>query len=81
MNWCVLTVLAGRFKNIKTSFLIPTSLTPSPDAPSSPTVLVAPSAGQEEGSSLTLTCHTDANPQANYTWYTEEGVGGRDLLT
>lgn len=35
-------------------------------------MLVAPSAAVSEGSSLTLKCSTDANPEANYTWYKED---------
>ncbi|KAI9529069.1 hypothetical protein NQZ68_013376 [Dissostichus eleginoides] len=39
------------------------------DAPKPPSVSVSPSAEIEEGSSVTLTCSSDANPAANYTWY------------
>lgn len=39
---------------------------------------VAPSAVLKEGSSLTLTCNTSANPEASYAWYKEEDRG-RDL--
>ena len=45
----------------------------SPDAPKLPSVSVSPSAEIVEGSSVTLTCSTDANPAANYTWYKENG--------
>ncbi|KAI9529173.1 hypothetical protein NQZ68_013480 [Dissostichus eleginoides] len=45
--------------------------TPAPDAPKPPSVSVSPSAEIEEGSSVTLTCSSDANPAANYTWYKE----------
>ncbi|XP_071059931.1 sialoadhesin-like isoform X2 [Pseudochaenichthys georgianus] len=38
-------------------------------APKPPSVSVSPSAEREEGSSVTLTCSSDANPAANYTWY------------
>ncbi|XP_034094428.1 transmembrane and immunoglobulin domain-containing protein 1-like [Gymnodraco acuticeps] len=38
-------------------------------APKPPSVSVSPSAEIEEGSSVTLTCSSDANPAANYTWY------------
>ncbi|XP_026158876.1 B-cell receptor CD22-like [Mastacembelus armatus] len=34
-------------------------------------VSVSPSAEIVEGSSVTLTCSSDANPAANYTWYKE----------
>ncbi|XP_010775646.1 B-cell receptor CD22-like isoform X2 [Notothenia coriiceps] len=41
-------------------------------APKLPSVSVSPSAEIEEGSSVTLTCSSDANPAANYTWYKED---------
>ncbi|XP_033945534.1 B-cell receptor CD22-like [Pseudochaenichthys georgianus] len=41
-------------------------------APKPPSVSVSPSAEREEGSSVTLTCSSDANPAANYTWYKED---------
>ncbi|XP_033985929.1 B-cell receptor CD22-like isoform X2 [Trematomus bernacchii] len=46
---------------------------PSPPvyAPKPPSVSVSPSAEIEEGSSVTLTCSSDANPAANYIWYKE----------
>ena len=47
------------------------SVSPS-DAPKLPSVSVSPSAEIVEGSSVTLTCSTDANPAANYTWYKEK---------
>ncbi|XP_033985836.1 sialoadhesin-like [Trematomus bernacchii] len=37
--------------------------------PKLPSASVSPSAEIEEGSSVTLTCSSDANPAANYTWY------------
>ncbi|KAM9363783.1 B-cell receptor CD22-like [Symphorus nematophorus] len=40
-------------------------------APKPPSVSVSPSGEIEEGSSVTLTCSSDANPAANYTWYKE----------
>ncbi|KAI9529166.1 hypothetical protein NQZ68_013473 [Dissostichus eleginoides] len=40
--------------------------------PKLPSVSVSPSAEIEEGSSVTLTCSSDANPAANYTWYKED---------
>ncbi|KAJ4945153.1 hypothetical protein JOQ06_013689 [Pogonophryne albipinna] len=43
-----------------------------PNAPKLPSVSVSPSAEIEEGSSVTLTCSSDANPAANYTWYMKE---------
>uniref|UniRef100_A0AAQ5XEU5 Ig-like domain-containing protein n=1 Tax=Amphiprion ocellaris TaxID=80972 RepID=A0AAQ5XEU5_AMPOC len=43
-----------------------------PDAPKFlPSVSVSPSAEIVEGSSVNLTCSSDANPAANYTWYKE----------
>ncbi|XP_026158880.1 B-cell receptor CD22-like [Mastacembelus armatus] len=40
-------------------------------APKLLSVSVSPSAEIVEGSSVTLTCSSDANPAANYTWYKE----------
>ncbi|XP_068560450.1 B-cell receptor CD22-like isoform X1 [Cebidichthys violaceus] len=40
-------------------------------APKLPSVSVSSSAEIVEGSSVTLTCSSDANPPANYTWYKE----------
>ncbi|XP_078130424.1 B-cell receptor CD22-like isoform X4 [Sander vitreus] len=40
-------------------------------APKHPSVSVTPSAEIVEGSSVNLTCSSDANPAANYTWYKE----------
>uniref|UniRef100_A0A3B5LUQ0 Ig-like domain-containing protein n=1 Tax=Xiphophorus couchianus TaxID=32473 RepID=A0A3B5LUQ0_9TELE len=44
---------------------------PSPSVypPLPPSVSVSPSAEVEEGSSVTLTCSSDANPAASYSWY------------
>ncbi|XP_073331410.1 B-cell receptor CD22-like [Pagrus major] len=39
--------------------------------PKLPSVSVSPSAEIVEGSSVTLTCSSDANPAAKYTWYKE----------
>ncbi|XP_045898907.1 B-cell receptor CD22-like, partial [Micropterus dolomieu] len=36
-----------------------------------PSVSASPSGEIVEGSSVTLTCSSDANPAANYTWYKE----------
>ncbi|XP_062244215.1 B-cell receptor CD22-like isoform X5 [Platichthys flesus] len=48
---------------------------PSPTvyAPKPPSVSVSPSGEIMEGSSVTLTCSSDANPAANYTWYKRSG--------
>ncbi|KAE8300569.1 Titin [Larimichthys crocea] len=40
-------------------------------APKLPSVSVSPSAEIVENSSVTLTCSSDANPAAKYTWYKE----------
>ncbi|XP_054460652.1 B-cell receptor CD22-like isoform X2 [Anoplopoma fimbria] len=45
---------------------------PSVYAPKLPSVSVSPSDEIVEGSSVTLTCSSDANPAANYTWYKED---------
>ncbi|XP_060938469.1 B-cell receptor CD22-like [Limanda limanda] len=47
---------------------------PSPTvyAPKPPSVSVSPSGEIMEGSSVTLTCSSDANPAAHYTWYKED---------
>ncbi|XP_053275687.1 B-cell receptor CD22 [Pleuronectes platessa] len=41
-------------------------------APKPPSVSVSPSGEIMEGSSVTLTCSSDANPAAKYTWYKED---------
>ncbi|KAE8300566.1 Sialoadhesin Sheep erythrocyte receptor [Larimichthys crocea] len=43
------------------------------DAPKLPSVSVSPSAEIVENSSVNLTCSSDANPAANYTWYKKNG--------
>ncbi|CAL8284382.1 unnamed protein product, partial [Lota lota] len=40
-------------------------------APKNPSVTVSPTGEIEEGSSVTLSCSSDANPAANYTWFKE----------
>ncbi|XP_034543308.1 B-cell receptor CD22-like [Notolabrus celidotus] len=42
-------------------------------APKLPSVSVSPTAEKVEGSSVTLTCSSDANPAATYTWYKKTG--------
>ncbi|CAL8352805.1 unnamed protein product [Boreogadus saida] len=47
-------------------------------APRTPSVTVSPSGEIVKGSSVTLSCSSDANPAANYTWIKEhEDSGGR----
>ncbi|XP_045898998.1 uncharacterized protein LOC123966985, partial [Micropterus dolomieu] len=46
---------------------------PSVYAPKLPSVSVSPSAEIVEGRSVTLTCSSDANPAATYTWYKWNG--------
>ncbi|XP_030204244.1 sialoadhesin-like isoform X2 [Gadus morhua] len=41
-------------------------------APKTPSVTVSPSGEIEEGSSVTLSCSSDANPAAEYTWFREQ---------
>lgn len=48
-----------------------------PDAPKLPSVSVSPSAEIVEGSLVTLTCSSDANPAATFTWY--KHVGNQNL--
>uniref|UniRef100_A0A4W6EEQ8 B-cell receptor CD22 n=1 Tax=Lates calcarifer TaxID=8187 RepID=A0A4W6EEQ8_LATCA len=44
-----------------------------PDPPKLPSVSVSPSGQIVEGSSVNLTCSSDANPAAKYTWYKTNG--------
>ncbi|XP_032419724.1 B-cell receptor CD22-like [Xiphophorus hellerii] len=47
-------------------------------APRSPSVSQSPSGDIVVGSSVTLTCSSDANPAANYTWYKEGEKAQKD---
>ncbi|XP_077935977.1 B-cell receptor CD22-like isoform X7 [Gasterosteus aculeatus] len=49
--------------------------------PQRPSVSVSPSAEILKGDSVTLTCSTDANPAANYTWYKGDGTSDPHLLS
>ncbi|XP_069386282.1 B-cell receptor CD22-like [Paralichthys olivaceus] len=61
-------------------FPSPTLNYPS-DAPKVPSVSVSPSGEIMEGSSVTLTCSSDANPAAKYTWYKRHGDKTPHLLS
>ena len=58
-------------KNVQAVF---TCFFVSPDGPNHTSVYSSPSGGIEEGSSVTLSCSSDANPAANYTWFREHEV-------
>ena len=49
------------------------------DDPNTPLVTLSPSGEIEEGSSVTLSCSSDANPAANYTWFREHGGSVEEL--
>ena len=49
------------------------------DAPKTPSVSVRPSGEIKEGGSVTLSCSSDANPAANYTWFREHGGSVEEL--
>ncbi|XP_039667686.1 B-cell receptor CD22-like [Perca fluviatilis] len=50
---------------------------PSVYAPKRPSVSVSPSGDLMEGSSVNVTCNSDANPAANYSWYKNNLVSER----
>ncbi|KAF3688031.1 B-cell receptor CD22 B-lymphocyte cell adhesion molecule [Channa argus] len=56
---------------------------PSPPvyAPQVPSVSVSPSAEIVEGNSVNLTCSSDANPAANYTWFKKDGNPDLQLIS
>uniref|UniRef100_A0A8C9ZE81 Ig-like domain-containing protein n=1 Tax=Sander lucioperca TaxID=283035 RepID=A0A8C9ZE81_SANLU len=56
---------------LMTTYCLP--LFSPPDAPKLPSTSVSPSGETEEGSSVTLTCQSNAYPAANYTWYKKNG--------
>ena len=49
------------------------------DAPKTPSVTVSPSGEIEEGSSVTLSCSSEANPAATYTWFKEHEDSVKEL--
>ena len=52
------------------------------DAPKNTSVLVSPSGLLMEGSSVNLTCSSDANPPAqNYTWFKRQGTATSTIAT
>ncbi|XP_047431909.1 carcinoembryonic antigen-related cell adhesion molecule 1-like [Mugil cephalus] len=51
---------------------------PSVYRPKLPSVSVTPSAEIMEFSSVTVTCSSDANPAANYTWYKDKTLVGEE---
>ncbi|XP_030236019.1 B-cell receptor CD22-like isoform X6 [Gadus morhua] len=48
-------------------------------APKTPSVSVRPLGEIKEGGSVTLSCSSDANPAANYTWFREHGGSVEEL--
>uniref|UniRef100_A0AAQ4R196 Ig-like domain-containing protein n=1 Tax=Gasterosteus aculeatus aculeatus TaxID=481459 RepID=A0AAQ4R196_GASAC len=54
---------------------------PAVYGPQRPSVSVSPSAEMLEGGSVNLTCSTDANPAANYTWYKAHRTSDPHLLS
>ena len=49
------------------------------DAPKTPSVSVRPPGVIKEGGSVTLSCSSDANPAADYTWFREHGGSVEEL--
>uniref|UniRef100_A0A8D3BMG3 B-cell receptor CD22 n=1 Tax=Scophthalmus maximus TaxID=52904 RepID=A0A8D3BMG3_SCOMX len=58
-------------KSNRPIFMSPCVFNCLPDAPKLPSVSVSPNGEIVEGSSVNLTCSSDANPPADYTWYKE----------
>uniref|UniRef100_A0A3P9CAF2 B-cell receptor CD22 n=1 Tax=Maylandia zebra TaxID=106582 RepID=A0A3P9CAF2_9CICH len=83
-------IITGQTSNLLLNYLDPTNriscafhdsntspkiwMGPTKDAPKLPSVSVSPSAEIVEGSSVTLTCSSDANPAPSYTWYKDNKV-------
>uniref|UniRef100_A0AAQ4NZ46 Ig-like domain-containing protein n=1 Tax=Gasterosteus aculeatus aculeatus TaxID=481459 RepID=A0AAQ4NZ46_GASAC len=70
-----------QLSTLTSSNLLVCLFTSPPDGPQRPSVSVSPSAEMLEGDSVTLTCSTDANPAANYTWYKQGGTSDPRLLS
>lgn len=70
-----------QLSTLTSSNLLVCLFTSPPDGPQRPSVSVSPSAEMLEGGSVTLTCSTDANPAASYTWYKEDGTSDPHLLS
>lgn len=52
----------------------------SPDAPKPLDISIIPSGEVLKGKAVSLTCSSDANPPANYTWYKETETADRQSL-
>ena len=50
----------------------------SPDGPKRTSVYSSPSGEIKEGSSVALSCSSDANPAATYTWFKEHEVSVKE---
>uniref|UniRef100_A0AAQ4PH09 Ig-like domain-containing protein n=1 Tax=Gasterosteus aculeatus aculeatus TaxID=481459 RepID=A0AAQ4PH09_GASAC len=70
-----------QLSTLTSSNLLVCLFTSPPDGPQCPSVSVSPSAEMLEGGSVTLTCSTDANPAAKYTWYKAHQTSDPHLLS